>query len=642
MPNKENQIIPGQGAGSAPELPHEVAKQYGLHHEHTAQAATASQKDAESASAADEQQKLTETESVLELAEAPAAKDDAKTVIEDSKTDAAVDDILAKESDQLLDMQGGAVPPAPIAKKQRGFWGSIGHFFARWWHNKWARWITIVVLLGALTAAAVIPKSRYAVLNTLGVRSSASVVVLDNTTQLPLKNVTVTIGNQTQLTNSDGVARFNDLELGKYLLTIKRIAFASQERQVTVGWGSNPLGSYKIKATGTQYAILVSDYVSGESIEGAEANSDEATAQSDKNGRVILTVEDTDITRLSVTVSASSYRSETVELDAASATAANVVLVPSQKDVFVSKQSGKYDVYTADLDGHNRKLLLAGTGNESSAISLVVSPDGKRAALVSTRDNIRDGDGFLLQALTIIDIEEGTSVTVDHAEQVQLVDWLGNRLIYRSTLAGASAADPQRNRLISYNYDSNARLQLATANQFNAIVSIAGYVYYTVSGTDPHASLGLFKIKTDGSDRKRLSEDEIWTALRTSYDTLSLQTPDGWSVYNLKNGQFSKTAVPASIATYSFADSPKGIYSIWADQRDGSSVLLLHDITKNTDKIITAQNGLTYPFRWINDKAIIYRVANNNEIADYVVSIHGKPAHKVTDASPAYGYAQIY
>ncbi|MEK7153501.1 MAG: hypothetical protein AAB834_06130, partial [Patescibacteria group bacterium] len=138
---------------SAPELPPELAKQFGLHHE---------------------------------LGGVSAAKtaDVNNRVVEGPKTDAAVDDILAKESDALLAVQD-ASQHEPIVRK-RGFCRTVRHFFVSWWRNKWIRYATILVVMAGITAVAVIPTMRYAILNGAGVRSSASVVVLDNTTQLPL------------------------------------------------------------------------------------------------------------------------------------------------------------------------------------------------------------------------------------------------------------------------------------------------------------------------------------------------------------------------------------------------------------------------------------------------------------------------
>jgi carboxypeptidase family protein len=613
MAQKENEQIPVEPkkiVESAPELPHEVAKQYGLHHE-------------------DDTKTITES---------PVAAIGAATldkVIEDPKTDAAVDDILTKEGDDLLAVQDAQTAPQP---SKRGFWKKTGHFFAAWWRNKWARWATIVLLLAAIGTTAAIPKARYAVLNTVGVRSSASVTVLDNTTQLPLKNVAVELDGHKVRTDVKGVATFKDLKLGTYDLVIRRIAFAPQERAVTIGWGSNPLGTFKLRATGIQYTLAVTDYLSGRPISGAEVVSEESNALSDNKGKVILTVEDTEDTTLSVEVSAPGYRKQLLKLDATASTTANVKLVPAQKAVYVSKQSGKYDVYSSDLDGKNKKLLLAGTGNENSNLSLVTSPNNQRAALVSTRDNLRDDDGFLLFALTIIDIRTGSAVTVDHAQQIQLIDWVGDRLVYRMTLAGASAADPQRSRIISFNYDSNARIQLATANQFNMALGVKGHVYYAPSGSDPQAALGLYKVKTDGSGRKRLAENEVWTGLRSTYNTLSLQTPDGWYAYTLNTEKISKTGAPPMATSYLFVDDSKAKRSAWTDIRDGKGVLLMYDVDKDTNTTLVTQDGLTAPISWVGDKAIVYRIVTGSESADYVISPAGGQPHKLADVTAARGF----
>jgi hypothetical protein len=615
MAQKETKQTPAAAkrtVASAPELPHEVAKQYGLHHED-------------------------DSSEAISKGSATKAGDGAGTVVEDPKTEAAVDDIFAKEGDDLLAVQDAQyAPPAP---PKRGFWKKIGHFFAVWWRNKWARWITIAVLLVAMGTVSVIPKARYAALNTVGVRSSSSVLVLDNTTQLPLKNVAVTLGGREVRTDVKGVANFKDLKLGPYKLTIKRIAFAPQTRDVTIGWGSNPLGTFKLQATGIQYVLSVTDYLSGKPVIGAEVTSEEANALSDRKGKVVLTFEDTEVTTLAVEVGAPGYRKEALTLDAAASTVANVMLVPAEKAVYLSKQSGKHDVYSSDLDGQNKKLLLAGTGNENNNLSLAVSPDNAFAALVSTRDNKRDEDGYLLFTLTIINIHAGTAVTADHAQQLQLIDWVGDRLVYRMTLAGASAAHPQRNRIISFNYGSNSRTQLATANQFNMALSAKGYVYYAPSSSDPQVAVGLYRVKTDGSGRKRLSEGEVWTGLRTTYNTLSLQTPDGWYSYALNSDQFSKAGPPPSTVSYAFADDSKSRRSAWTDIRDGKGALLLYDVDKDANATLATRDGLTTPLRWVGDKAIMYRVITSAETADYVVSPDGGPSHKLADVTAAHGFS---
>ena len=75
---------------------------------------------------------------------------------------------------------------------------------------------------------------------------------------------------------------------------------------------------------------------------------------------------------MAVTISASGYNNATLNVPVGSTAVANVSLVPTGKDVYVSNASGTYDVYESDLNGQNKKLLLAGTGNELTAIASVV------------------------------------------------------------------------------------------------------------------------------------------------------------------------------------------------------------------------------------------------------------------------------
>ncbi len=600
----------GANQNSAPELPPEVAKEFGLHH------------GSDSEVTVDEEQLFRES-----------------VDINDTETEADVADIVSKESDALLAVQDNTPKVLPAIKTER----SLKHFLRAWWRNKRARTITLLLCSLSIVLAASMPESRYFMLNSAGVRSAASVTVLDATTQLPLKNVTVRLGAQQSLTNREGVAKLSKLKLGRYTLSIKRLAFAAYEQPVTIGWGSNPLGTHVLKATGLRYVVLVKDYVSGKPIAGAEAGSEEANALSDKGGKATLTLDSVDGADLPVVFSAPGYRNETVLLDVATSSVPEVMLVPAGRAVFVSKQSGKYDVYATDLDGKDKKLLLAGTGTEESNISLVVNTGGTHVALVSTRDNVRDQDGYLLRTLTIINVSTGASSAVDRAEQIQLVDWTGDRLIYRSTIAGASGANPQRNRILSYNPVSNSRTQLATANQFNAVLSAADRIYYAMSSTDPSATLGLFVVKPDGTARKRLSKDEVWTGLRTSYNVFNLQTPDAWFTYDLRNEQLISTVAPPRIVAYAFVDEPGGNgRSVWSDTQNGKGVLMLYDTAKGTSKVLHSQDGITNPLRWIGSKAIIYRIANGAEIADYVASPDGGSVRKIADVAATYGFAQPY
>jgi hypothetical protein len=244
--------------------------------------------------------------------------------------------------------------------------------------------------------------------------------------------------------------------------------------------------------------------------------------------------------------------------------------------------------------------------------------------------------------IPFIDLEQGTSVTVDHAQQLQLVDWLAGRLIYRSTIAGASASNAQRNRLIAYNYATNARVQLATANQFNTVISADGYIYYAASSTDPGATLGLFRVKPDSSGRERLSDQEVWTGLHTDVKTLSLQTPEGWIQYDLATKKTQKIATPPTFTSLFFAPDPKGMHLSWVDTRDGKAGLIVKAVSNDSVKTLAVQPGLAYPIRWLTDDILVYRAVTSSESADYAVSLSGGAPRKISDVTASYGYIQAY
>lgn len=568
-------------------------------------------------------------------AEAIAAK-----AIEDPQTDAAVDEIVAAEADTVLAAEDEA--RAETASLPRSSWRRFTGFFARWWANKLARWLTIFVIVAAIGTACVVPKSRYFLLNMAGVRSSLTLTALDDTTQLPLKNVTVSLGSYQAKTNSKGTATLHGLKLGNYQLTVQRLAFAPVHQAVTVGWGSNQLGNFSLHATGVQYIVMATDYVSGKGIAGIEASDGDATAVSDAAGKITLTVSVAPADGLAVTVAGNGYRSAQVTIPATATTPTAITLVPSAREVYVSKQSGTYGVYATDIDGQNKKLLLAGTGRETANLQLATSLDGQRAALVSTRDDIRDADGYLLSTLTLINTADGSSITLEHAEQVQLIDWIGSKVIYETVVAGASAANPQRQRIYSYDYKTNAHVQLAGANQFNLATTVSGAVYYAVSGTDPSASPGLYKVNTDATGRQQLFSREVWSAFRTDYGTLALQSPSGWFSLVLSSHAATASTAPAQYKNRLYAENAEMSHSAWVDDRDGKGVLLAHDDASGKDTVVVSQDILTYPVRWLDDDLVAFRVASAQETADYVVRPSGGPAKKVTDVTNAYSFSQGY
>src|SRR5690606_4394991 len=94
--------------------------------------------------------------------------------IEDGKTGEAVEDIIAKESDALLEAEDEKLAAAfqPQSKV------SLAHKVRTFLSKKVVRVSLILLLLAGMAAAGAVPDVRYMVLNTAGVRSSASLTVI--------------------------------------------------------------------------------------------------------------------------------------------------------------------------------------------------------------------------------------------------------------------------------------------------------------------------------------------------------------------------------------------------------------------------------------------------------------------------------
>ena len=564
---------------------------------------------------------------------------------EDTELEQIVEDIERHDSDELLEHEDAELtaafkPGARPSLRQR-LKGAV----TAWWHNKRARNLTFAGFGAFVLILLLVPLTRYFVLNSVGVRVKASVHVLDYQTQQPLKNVTVKLAGRQALTDGQGNASLASLKMGATQLIIERRGFATSERGVTLGLGSNPLGEFSIEATGATYRFVVKDWLSGKPIEKAEAFSGDASAFANEEGKIALVVSPEAIEGAKAVVRFEGYRSESFELDKLDKNERGVKLVPAKKHLFVSKRSGKYDVYKIDADGQNEMLLLAGTGTERDDIVLVPHPADEVAALVSTRDNLRNSDGFLLSALYLIDVQSGALTKLAQSERIQVIDWLGKRIVYVTVAEGASASNPRRHRLVSYDHQEKDKTDLASSNYFNDVLSAGGKIFYAPSNTYQQDQSGakLFSVNANGGDKKTVLNGEAWNVFRTDYNRLAIATESEWYEYQLGSAAATKLLQrPASVVSKMFIDNHDRSYAVWLEERDGKGVLLLRNTKTGKDHPLETRSGLQTPAYWLSKNQVVFRVATNDETADYVINVDGGAPVKIRDVSKTSGIDSWY
>jgi hypothetical protein len=566
----------------------------------------------------------------------PVTKIDTDRV--DPDTARAVDEIYAEEQKQ----QAGQTDEEPVKPDKPK--GRLRRAWSGWWHSPLKRRMTWAVLFIGIGAAFVVPTSRYVILNNTGVRASASIVVLDDSTQQPLKNVDVTLGEQKVTTDKEGRAAFYNLRLGPARLVVQRRAFAAKEQTVTIGWGSNPLKSLSLSPVGTQYQFAITDYLSGQPIAKAEASVGESTAVSDEQGAVKLTLENiADEQTATVQISAAGYRTEKVTLDLNTDDTSKLQLVPAKSHVFISKRSGRYDVYKVDIDGKNEEKILSGSGIEKDDLVLVQHPTKDYAVLVSTRENVRDKDGYLLSTLTLIDTKNKTPTKIAQSQRIQIVDWIGDRLVFVKMAPDAAADDPARHRLMSYDVQTGATKEIASANYFNDVLVANGSIFFAPSAAYSTSAVAFYKVNADGTNKQTALDQEVWNVFRSDYDKLVLAVGQDWYEYQISTNKSTHLGgEPSNLTSRVYIDNQNHTKSLWVDQRDGKGVLLVYDVASKTDKVLYAQGGQTYPVQWLNDSAVFFRINTSSETADYALSLNGSEPKKIQDVTNTTGVDRWY
>ncbi|MGI9027981.1 MAG: hypothetical protein ACR2FM_04045 [Candidatus Saccharimonadales bacterium] len=568
--------------------------------------------------------------------------------LEEDSTAHAVDEIIASEADELLSAHDRELEAAAELPTKSHASAAVKkpNLFKRWWRSKRVRNSTLVVLLLALIGAAAFPTSRYFVLNTAGVRSAASLTVLDETTGQPLKNAEFSIGTNSGKTDNEGAIKLANLRLGPQTLAIKKAAFADVSQPVTLGWGSNPLGEFRLKAVGSQYNITVTDFISGKPVAKVAAKSGEADARANEKGEIVLTVpvSDVDQEAIEVQLTGEGLRTETIRPALGKKDTQAVKMVPDRKHVFISKRSGTFDVYKVDVDGKNEEKVLSGTGSERpESIALSIHPTKNIAALVSSRDNSKNKDGFTLSDLTIIDLNDNTTSKATQSERVQLIGWIDNKLTYVKIAEGASAASQDRHRLISYDLEGQTEKELVSTNYFNDILAVDKSIYYTPAAYNVNGSVGLFKISSDGSNKKMVYDKEVWNLFRTSYDKISASIGQEWFDLNLNTDVMTRvSAAPPILKTRVYVNNSDSSFSLWTDERDGKGVLLNYNLAEKTDNVLQSQSGLKNPVHWLTGKHVVYRVSNNQETADYILNTEGGQPQKIRDVTDTAGIDRWY
>lgn len=535
--------------------------------------------------------------------------------------------------------------------------------FITWYTERKKRTIPASVLLLILIFAG-IPFTRYSLAG-LVLKQDFSVRVVDWTANTPASGVSVSIGSITAQTDGAGVAKLKDVKVGKHTLSLSKKYYLSKQTKILVPiLSQKSVPRIQLWATGRQIKVNVINAISQKPLGNVSIKVADTSAKTDNNGRATVVVQ-VGSAQQKAELSLDGYINSTVDLVVSNTSLepSNVFrLTPAGKIYFLSKLSGKIDVVKTNLDGTDRKTVLAGTGKEDDrGTVLLASRDWKYLALLSKR-----AGG--LPALYLIDTSDDSLTTMDAGDtNFTPAGWVNDDFVYTATRNGIQLWQAGRQVLKSYNAPTKktTTLDQTTASGNGAtdyITELMGSVYaygdqilyiknwttaYTNSSSnDFTAKQATFNgIKADGSGKRAIKSFALaagTSAIDITVDdrvenpgAIDLHFSDGAkdNFYVYTNGQVKDDSSVTSDSFYSadyptYLQSPSGDNTFWAEDRDGKNTLFVGDSGGQNGKQIASLSDYN-TYGWFSDD---YLLVSKNSSELYIMSKSGdQPAVKISD-----------
>jgi hypothetical protein len=507
-------------------------------------------------------------------------------------------------------------------------------------HHRLWRWVKThkktsipAALLVLVVLLAGIPFTRYALAG-VALKQTYQVTVVDDQTKKPVTSATVELAGKQALTDSKGKANLK-VKVGNAKLTVEKKYYKSTSQDVLVPiLKQKKVTEVKVHASGRQVPIAVVNKITGKPVVNAKVSAAGAEVKTDTKGEAVLVLA-ADKQKVEATITSSGYNAAKQEVTVTTdVLAANrFSITPAGKVYFLSNQSGKIDVVKTNLDGTDRQIVLAGTGNEDKGNTvLLASRDWKYLALFSKRDG---GDNAKLFLITTANDK---TVTMDEGDgaNFSLVGWDDHRFVYTVLRSKLQIWENNRTALKSYNAEAQ---KITTLDQTAAEGDQTNYAYQTfeapsivehqvVYGVSWSRGYQFFSypnrlegktsairyIQASGQGKKDLKTFDATKAgsintrvyepnavafavwMDNNYQFFEYEDGEVKSLNSTANDFFSN-AYPTHLV------SPSGSQTTWSESRDGQQALLVGDKDGKNSKSVAS--GKLQAYGWFTDDYLL-------------------------------------
>ncbi len=536
------------------------------------------------------------------------------------ETDQAVDDIMARESDMVLAVDDAIANRQSAVKPTSSGWRNK---LKRIMRSKWT-WVFVLIVLIALFAT---PFTRYKILG-LVVKEKLNISVIDEQTKTPVSDATITLAGETVKTNGNGRVTMQ-VGVGKHKLVVAKHYYRTVTENRFVGFSGSHELTVPMQATGRLIGVTITNRISGQPLAGAEVHVLNTTAKTNSQGHATIAMPTTHANDpASISLNGYNTAQVTIVVTTAKLVTNSFQLTPAGSIYYLLNQGGMLNVMKSNLDGSNRTVFIAGTGQEALATTrLIASTDWHYLLLEANRSGGH-------QALYLINTANKQMTGFDSTNaSFNLIGWYGHYFIYSLTNNSLNPWQQGYEAVKEYRADQGELYQLdqnqavgtsgsyATQNLANFFITSDGLSYNTQWITQGGYSLttqndALRVILLSGQTPK---DYQSFIANNTGQISANRFAPNSvyFSIPNTSTGQITYYqytnggVAPASInqATFNqtnpmYVPSPSGNAVAWSEQQNGQDIIFTGNANGGSPKQVAALSGY-HVYGWYTDKYLL-------------------------------------
>ena len=520
------------------------------------------------------------------------------------------------------------------------------------------------VILGAIFAVLVIVAGFFVAWYLYFSKASLAVLVKDQKSGQVLSDVLVSIAEQQVRTDQEGKARFENLAPGEQTLKISYEGYKESSQLVNLSRGDNGETEVVLDLDRIKVAGVILDYIDKKPVEEAMVTIGESTASSDTNG--LFSLAEVLPGKQSLQIIKDSYNQFSLNYSSAQKGEENLgalKLIPQGRVVFGSNRDGYQAVYAASFDGGNVSKLWENVSGFDDT-SPLLSPNQKKIAFFSTRDNQRDSYGNLKSLPYSYDVESREVQKITDDTDLSGVSWTvgGKTLVFLSYDHTAESAqnsyavkayDSSNDTLKTLAANSNFETKEATgsASISRLLVSPAEEkVAFTVNNYRSSDQEGIYMVDIAGLKPVKLTEKQPYSEFQFSSDGKTLlfdyYQSNGVKRYSVKVDTGTEVNIPfeekrkAYYSQYGYYESkevtsPDRAKKAFLDYRDGKNDVYISNPDGTGEKRLSYTGGVDKIAFAGAGRYLVFSVSLQTETALYVIGTDGEGNPiKITDIYP--------